>query len=182
MSRRCLRPFPLIVLLALAVTPVTAESLIEQPPHYCQVRTTDRRITEAVELGLHDSPTFRELVNRINISDVVVYVAPDAAELAPGIDGRLTFLSATGGYRYVLVRVNTTLPAQRLASLLGHELQHAREIADSDAIVDPATLAREYAARIGYQSRRGQHDHQTFDSAAAIRAGEQVLREVLAGE
>jgi hypothetical protein len=166
-------------MLTCAVVAVTAESLGEQPPHCCQVRTTDHRINEAVELGLRESLTFRQLVNRINVSDIVVYVIADASTTLPlGIDGRLTFLSSTAGYRYVVVRVNSNLSRLRLVSLLGHELQHAREIADSDAIVDPVSLAREYGAGIGYHSR-GRHEQQTFDSRAAIRVGEQVLREVL---
>ena len=183
MTLRCLLSLPLLVVPTLgAVTPVTAESLIDQPPRYCQVRTTDRRLSDAVDLGLRDSPTFRERVNRINASDVVVYVTADSETmLPPGLDARLTFLSSTGGFRYVVVRVNTNLSAPRLVSLLGHELQHAREIADSDAIVDPDSMAREYADRLGYHSRTTTHDQQTYDSKAAIRAGEQVLREVLAG-
>ena len=147
MTLRCLLSLPLFAALAFGVTPVTAESLADQPPRYCQVRTTHQRLSAAVDLGLRDSPTFRELVNRINVSDVVVYVTADAETLLPpGLDGRLTFLSATGGFRYVVVRVNTNLSAPRLVSLLGHELQHAREIADSDTIVDPLSMARVHRA------------------------------------
>src|SRR6188768_4164106 len=155
MTLRCLHPFPLVVALTLcAVTRVTAESLIDSPPKYCQVRTTDQRISAAVEIGLRESATFRELVNRINASDVVVYVTADSNELPPGLDGRLTFLSATGGFRYVVVRVNSRLPATRLIALLGHELQHAREIADTDGIVDPSSMAHAYASGLGYHNRR----------------------------
>ena len=81
----------------------------------------------------------------------------------------------------MVVRVNSNLSAPRLVSLLAHELQHAREIADSDTIVDPVSMAREYAGRLGYHSRKNYDERLTFDSKAAIRAGEQVLREVLAG-
>jgi hypothetical protein len=42
-------------------------------------------------------------------------------------------------------------------------------------------MAREYAARLGYHNRKTARDQQTFDSEAAVRAGEQVLREMLAG-
>jgi hypothetical protein len=168
---------------ALVVLPshgAIAESLPEQAPRYCQVRTTDYRITVAVEQGLRTSATFRELVDRINASDVVVYVSADAMRLPPGVDGRLTFLSATGGFRYVLVHVNSMLPPPRLVSLIGHELQHAREIADTESIVDASSMAREYSLRLGHRNRFVSGDRNTFDSIAAIRAGEEVLREVLA--
>jgi len=183
MSPRCLVALPLLAALTLdPVTPVTAQSLVDQPPRDCRVRTTDRRLVAAVDRGLRDSPTFRALVNRINASDVVVYVNADwETMLPPGLDGRLTFLSATGGFRYVVVRVNTKLSTPRLVSLLGHELQHAREIADSDAIVDSISLAREYGVRLGYRNRNTTREYQTFDSEAAIRTGEQVLRELLTG-
>lgn len=157
-----------------------AESLSDQEPHYFQIRTTDRRIAAALERGLRASSTFRELVDYVNTSNVVVYVAVDPSPLAPGIDGCLTFVSATGGFRYVVVHLASGLTMPRLVSLIGHELQHAREIADCDAIVDSASLAREYGERLGYHNRFVSDDGHTFDSAAAVRAGEQVLKEVLA--
>lgn len=182
MTRRCRCAVALAAaLFSCSVTRLTAESLIDAPPKYCQVRTTDHRISAAVEIGLRDSATFRDLVDRINVSDVVVYVTADPSELPPGLDGRLTFLSATGGFRYVVVRVNAKLPAARLVSLLGHELQHAREIADTDAIVDASSMARAYATQLGYHNRQSS-DGQMFDSVAAVHAGERVLKELLTGE
>jgi hypothetical protein len=181
MTRRC--PLSIALVTALVVVPATraiAESLADHIPRFCQVRATDHRLNAAVEEGLRSSGTFRELVDRINISDVVVYVTADAQKLPPGVDGRLTFLSATGGFRYVVVRVKSNLSIPRLVSLIGHELQHAREIADTESIVDAESMAREYAAGLGYHNRFGRgNDGRTFDSRAAIRAGEEVLREVL---
>ena len=183
MTRRC--PLSLSLVAALVWSPgggAIAESLPDQTPRYCQVRSIDHRINVAVEQGLRDSATFRELVDRINASDVVVYIAADTRQLPPGVDGRLTFLSATGGFRYVVVHVNSTLTQPRLVSLIGHELQHAREIADTGAIIDAPSMAREYAAGLGFHNRYTTNDGRTFDSRAAIRAGEEVLREVLTGE
>jgi hypothetical protein len=182
MTRRCLPSVTTFAVIALcAATRLTAESILEPLPQCCQVRTTDGRISAAMETGLRGSATFRDLVDRINASDVVVYVTAASIDLPSGIDGRLTFVCAAGGFRYVLVRVNSQLPAARLVSLLGHELQHAREIADSGWIVDPPSLAREYARSLGYRSNR-QGAQQMFDSAAAVRAGEQVLRELIRRE
>jgi hypothetical protein len=183
MTLRCLLSPTLAVALALMPAErAIAESLPDQAPRFCQVRSTDYRVTLAVEQGLRDSATFRGLVDRINVSDVVVYVSADEKRLPPGVDGRLTFLSATGGFRYVVVTVNSALTQPRLVSLIGHELQHVREIADTLAIVDAKSMARAYAAGLGYHNRYLTNDGQTFDSLAAIRAGEQVLREVLMGE
>jgi hypothetical protein len=182
MTRRCLQTVSIVAALVLcAVTSATADSLIEVLPKPPQVRTTDHRINAAVERGLRDSPTFRGLVDRINASNVVVYVTADAGAMPQGLDGQLTFVSSAGGFRYVLVRVKTALAAARLVSLLGHELQHAREIADSEAIVDAPSMAREYTARLGYCTRRRAAGNM-FDSRAAVQAGERVLRELLTGE
>lgn len=183
MPRTCrLLPAAIALLLTTAgAVAATAESLTTDAPRYFQIRTTDRRIAGAVDLGLRESQTFRDLAARVNASDVIVYVEADCV-MPSGLDGRLTFLSATGGYRYVVVKVNAALSLPRLASLLGHELQHAREIADSDAIVDAATLSQAYAHGIGYRNRVTGWSGPAYDSEAAIRAGEEVLREVLAGE
>ena len=179
MTRRCLFAFVLACCLAdlVGAARCAAESLIDERPTFFQIRSTDRRLAQAVEHGLRNSPTFRRLVAHINVSNVVVYVTCGWGPLPPGLSGQLTFLSASGGYRYVVVRVDGSLNAPRLIAMLGHELQHAREIADTDAIVDADSLARAYTSGLGYERGRG-----TFDSAAAIRAGEQVLRELLAAE
>jgi hypothetical protein len=183
MPRRCRSAVLTLVIASLLYdVRATAESLPEQPPHFFQIRSTDRRINAAVAEGLRVSATFRELADRINASDVVVYVTCDGGGLPPGIDGRLTFLSTTGGFRYVIVRVNANLTTPRLVSLIGHELQHAREIADTETIVDAESLARAYATRIGYQNGISANKQRTYDSSAAIQAGEHVLREVLTGE
>ena len=181
MTRRCLLPVSLVAaMVCVPLRGANAESLADQPPRYCQIRTTDHRLSAAVEQGLRDSATFRALVNQINVSDVVVYIAADAQQLPRGVDGRLTFLSASGGFRYVVVHVNARLSTPRLVSLIAHELQHAREIADTTAIVDAQSMAREYAAGLGYLNRFVSGEGRTYDSQAAVRAGEEVLREVLA--
>lgn len=180
MTRRC--PLPITLIAAALVWPAgraIAECLPDHTPRYCQVRSVDHRINGAVAQGLRASATFRELVHRINVSDVVVYISGDDKQLPSGVDGRLTFLSAAGGFRYVVVRVNSRLTQPRLVALIGHELQHAREIAETGTIVDGPSLAREYAGGLGFHTRYTANDGHTFDSRAAIRAGEAVLREVL---
>ena len=63
-------------MLALAAT-LTGQ--VPQDPH---VRTTEHKVTSLIELGLAGSGTFRQLVDKLNASDVVVYVA-----LKEGRDG-----------------------------------------------------------------------------------------------
>ena len=142
------------------------------------IRTTDQRLIRLVQDGVRASETFRRLVDRLNRSDVVVYLECSAG--AKSSDGRLTFISSVGGLRYVHVRVARLPAADVQIALIGHELQHAVEIADAPGVVDSLSLAREYQ-RIGFLSPRITPGV-SFDSDAAVEAGNRVLRELTGRE
>jgi hypothetical protein len=166
----------LTLLCLLVATPsmsMAAESITDRPRRP-PIRSTDRRLRSLFEDGVRTSPTLRALVARLHASDVVVYLQCDHPT---GLGGRLTFLSAAGGYRYVVVRLGRFPRAQQIA-MIAHELQHAVEIADTPAIVDGPSLVREYG-RIGYVNRATALPGIAFDTRAAVRAGEQVLRELM---
>jgi hypothetical protein len=166
----------LTLLCLLVATPslsMAAESIADRPRRP-SIRSTDRRLRTLLEDGVRNSPTLRALVARLRASDVVVYVQCDGPA---GPAGRLTFLSTAGGYRYVVVRLARFPRAQQIA-LLAHELQHAVEIADTPAIIDGPSLVREYR-RIGFVNPGSQLPGIAFDTAAAVRAGRQVLRELM---
>jgi len=140
------------------------------------LRTTDDRLRRLLDLGTRASPTFRALVRRLLESDVVVYLWCDRADTAPS-DGRLTFVSAAGGYRYVVVRLAHFRSRARQIALMAHELRHAVEVADAPQVVDVESFEREYR-RIGYMSSTPTADRRTFDTRAAVDAGWQVIREL----
>src|SRR5262245_31325756 len=95
----------LTLLLVLLAAPLAAESLGDYPEyHDLQIRTTSERLQQLVHEGIRFSPTFQALVDRLDDSDVVVYLEEDL-RTPDGIDGRLTFLAAVAGRRYVKVRV-----------------------------------------------------------------------------
>ena len=166
----------LLLLCLLVATPLlsmAAEPIVENPRRP-PIRSTDRRLRSLLEEGLRTSPTLRALVARLHASDVVVYLQCDGPA-AP--DGRLTFLSSVGGSRYVVVRMSR-FPRMQQIAMMAHELQHAVEIAETPAIVDGASLVREYR-RIGYENAWSQLPGISFDTKAAVRAGEQVLKELM---
>ena len=66
-------------------------------------------------------------------------------------------------------------PADRRAAALGHELQHAVEIADAAWVVDHASFAALYRD-IGYESGGDLHAN-CFETPEAIRLGARVLAE-----
>ena len=133
----------------------------------------DAQMRGLVQAGREESPSFSALVDRLGTTDVVVYV--QCARLRSHVDGELTFLSAAGGLRYVVVQVAWHLPRLRKIAILGHELQHAIEIAERPEIVDSTTLARAYE-QFGFTRRAG--SRVDFDTAAAIRTGTMIWREV----
>ena len=163
----------LCLLLATPSLSMAAES-ISEGPRRPSIRSTDRRLRSLLEHGLRMSPTLRALVARLHASDVVVYLQCDGPS---GPDGRLTFLTTAAGYRYVVVRMARLARAQQIA-MMAHELQHAVEIAETPAIVDGPSLVREYR-RMGYENPASQLPGVSFDTHAAMRAGEQVLRELM---
>ena len=64
----------------------------------------------------------------------------------PGPQGTLRFVSATPGARFVRITVDTALPDRELAALIGHELQHAVEVARARAVQDQPSFAALYRA------------------------------------
>jgi hypothetical protein len=159
----------------LSLVPAFASaSELDLSPHR-RFRPAEPRLQELLALGMQISPTFRALVGRVARSDVIVYVVSD--ETTPrGIDGQLTFLSAAGGVRYVVVRLRPLASRLDEVALLAHELQHAVEIADTPAIVDASSMQQEYS-RIG-RAGRPVREAITFDTRAAVETGIQVAREV----
>jgi hypothetical protein len=142
-------------------------------PH---LRSDEPALVAAIASAADRSPTFHRLVERLNRSDVVVYLTFDGRP-AWDLAGRTTFVSAAGGRRYLRIAIDRRyLGCQRLG-ILGHELRHAVEIADAASVTDNASLASLYR-QIGFRSAQDREDR--FDSAAAIDAGQQVEREVVA--
>jgi len=174
MAPRGARSFLLLCLLVATPSLSTAAESITEPPRRPPVRSTDRRLLSLLEEGQRLSPTLRALVARLAASDVVVYLQCDG----PGApDGRLTFVSTAGGHRYVVVRMAHFSWMQQIA-IMAHELQHAVEIAETPAIVDGESLAREFR-RIGYVNAWSSLPGLSFDSEAAVRIGHRVLRELM---
>jgi hypothetical protein len=139
------------------------------------VRTMDTRLRAEIDEGLARSSLFRDLVARLDASDVIVYVESECA-MSPRLFARLTFMASGGGRRYVNVRVSCALTDSEQIAALGHELRHAVEIADAPAIINDASLAAEYA-RIGFASH-GVRKGSGYESRAAIDAGQRVWAEL----
>ena len=138
------------------------------------------RLRQIVDQASLASPTLRSLIDRIEHSDVVAYVSCDM-RLQSRTAGRLSFVGAAAGIRYVQIQVGYIGTSIRQAALIGHELQHAVEVAEAPAMTDMATFDREYA-RIGFVNSHTRDDgSRSYETTGAIKAGEQILRELRQG-
>jgi hypothetical protein len=153
---------------------LTAQTFDDDPRNH--IRTTDRRLIRLLHDGMRASDTFRRMVHRLRQSDVIVYLECGGSARRSA-DGRLTFISAVGGVRYVHIRVARLAAADVQIALIGHELRHAVEIADAPGVVDDESLAQEYE-RIGFLNARQHVTGASYDSDAAVEAGYQVLRDL----
>lgn len=138
-----------------------------------RVRSSHARLLLLLSEGQHRSVTFRDLVARLQASDIIVHV--EGAPPGHPIDGGLQFVTSTPLVRYLRITVRTDLPSSTLVGLLGHELMHAVEVADSPGIRDERSFRHFYEA-VGWPNprRRGL----TFDTQAAVEAGLRVAREL----
>jgi hypothetical protein len=147
----------------------TEAALLDAPTRH--IRTMDASIRKLLKKGIRHSPSFAALVTRMQDSDVYVYV--EMVERLPNaLEGRLMMLPTAHGHRYVRIQIALRGSPEDSIAVLGHELQHAVEVADAVEVTDQAGMARLYE-RIG--SRGGDH---VYDTMAAQEMGRMVRREL----
>ena len=138
------------------------------------VRTTDPRVQSWFELGASESQTFRDLLAHLGESDLIVHVqVVDHLKVA----GQTYFVASAGGVRYVRIEVLAARDAREMVALIGHELQHAVEIADTPRVRDRQSLAQFYRMM---SDNSGFTDG--YDSADARVMEDRVRREMAASE
>jgi hypothetical protein len=112
-------------------------------------------------------------VSAIADARLVVYVERATQQLGGAMIGVTEFLGTSGGYRYLRVRVDDRTSRKHVIALVGHELQHAREIGEDPTVIDQAGVEALYR-RIGDLSVDG------YDSEAARAMGAIVFAELWA--
>src|SRR5262249_4694878 len=126
--------------LLFVASPARAEDPVKPPPH---VRPESAATRELVALAVARSPTVREMIDRLERSDVVVYIRHRSF---PGslLQGHLGVLSSVAGRRYLIIEIACGRIWTEQIGTLGHELHHALEIAANPGIVDARSLAAFY--------------------------------------
>ena len=168
-----------VVLLLCVSTSLAAQT---QPPSTApdvrslagpRVRANDGRTAAILLDGLSRSETLRALVDEIEQSDVIVYLEIQW-NLRRGLAGSLNWVAATGSFRYVRISLSPDVIGDVMVATLGHELQHAVEIARERSIISSATLAS-YYAKNGLSVTAHWNG---WDTLAARQTGDEVRREL----
>jgi hypothetical protein len=137
-----------------------------------RVRAMQPRVEKLLAAGMERSPSFRRLVHRLERSDVIVYI--DARyDLREGVGASLRYLATSASDRFVKIQLDARHHTHVLVALLGHELQHAVEVADHAAIRSAEDL------RVFYRETGLRTGPDSFDSEAAREMGYLVRAELL---
>ncbi len=162
-----------LVLLAVSVVRVGAIEAATPRP-WTHVRPITPAATAMLDDAVAMSWTVRTQLNDLEQTDVVVYLTDSMSGGCDGPRAYLTFLTRAGGVRFLVIRIDRwRLQLHDIIVSVGHELQHALEVAASPAVMCSKTLAQLYR-RIGWEEQAGR-----FESNGALAVGRRVRNELL---
>ena len=163
----------LALVVAIGMVAVVEADAPEVANPNARVRAMQPRVEKLIRTGMERSPSFRRLVHRLEHSDVIVYI--DARyDLRVGVGASMRFLATSASDRFVRIQLDARHNSNVLVALLGHELQHAVEVADNAAIRSADDL------RVFYRDTGLRTGPDSFDSEAAREMGYLVRAELLA--
>lgn len=131
------------------------------------IRPIDARAAAILARAVDRSPLVRDLVARLAATNVIIHLGL-SQQMPSGVLGTTRFGASRGGYRFLRISISAALRDDDAVPLIGHELQHAIEIAESD-VADTAGLQRLMEAT-GYRMSG------TLYETDAARAIEQDVR------
>jgi hypothetical protein len=155
----------LLLLASLLVVPPT--TTVMSVTRVRPITDTSRSILNG---ALKRSPTIVRLVSELQQLDVIVYIELGMEPMVTV--GTTSMLTMAGTTRMLRIVVSARLDPRRRMEVLGHELQHALEIARAEGVTSEATLHALYR-RIGYQITTTSYE---TDEARAVES--QVRREL----
>ncbi len=162
-------------LLAVVIFSLVSTSALAEDWRQARIRPQDARLATLLRDGAARSATFRALIDRIEASNVFVYVALSPTMRA-NLAGKLTWMTRAGEFRYLRATISTEQNTDQMIATLAHELQHAIEVIDDVRVSDQRTLQELYK-RIGRPSDSGLAA--AFETEAAQQTGFRVRRELV---
>ena len=170
-----MRLLPCVVVLSVLVASSAAFAGGKGPTGEVRLRPQDSRLEQVLKEGAQRSATFKALVDRIEASNVIVYVATNPA-MKPNLLGMLTWMTRTDTFRYVRASIRPDLSFDQMIATVAHELQHAVEVIEDGTVIDEKSLVALYK-RIGRQHSGDAPSRWETDAAQA--AGFRVRRELI---
>lgn len=155
-----------------APTPSPSPSL-----HWTRTRPLTPGALALIEAAAERSAIVQGLLDDLERTDLVVYIADAMPGAFVGPKSALTLVSGASATRYLMIRIDSMrLPLPARIAALGHELYHALEVAAAPEVRDIAGLATLYR-RIGWETSAGR-----FESRGAQEATFQIARQINRGE
>ena len=137
-------------------------------PRIMRLRSLGSTLASIVTEATVRSATFRQLAHAISQTDGIVYV--EDGDCGHGVRACLATVTTAGANRIVRVRVDANTADWNLMGSIGHELQHAVEVLSSPIVSNTKALYLFY-------QRNGIRTGSVFETAAAVRAGNDVRAE-----
>ena len=156
---------------AVPAADASSSSTPARAAHANRVRPVGGAADALLQSGRARSATFASLLDTLDRSDLIVYVATGGA---PG-PNQFRFACTAGTTRFVRITINAQDAEDRRIAGLAHELQHAVEVAGAPGVRDEASLA-EYYTQHGQGMSSGR-----FCTREAQCAGTTVLDELCRG-
>lgn len=166
----------LLLSVALCAVAINSAALVAAaPPPLAHVRPQEERVTRLLRDGAARSATLRSLVDRIEGSDVIVYLELNP-RMKSNLNGMLTWMTRAGNVRYLRASISSHLGADQMIATIAHELQHVLEVTEDNSVHDESSLVALYR-RIGRQN--GTSSPSRWETVAAQQTGFQVRRELI---
>lgn len=163
---------PSALYIALLITNAIAVAAMgaDEPQTLSRIRPQTSKIADAVAQGTQRSPTFRRLIESIDATDGLVYVAEGTCGHVARSCLDMSVVIA-GPHRVLYIFVNPRRASGcQIVEVIGHELQHAVEVLGNPTV-------RSGAAVFSFFDRIGKTGFEWFETAAAVRTGRDVARE-----
>jgi hypothetical protein len=170
----------LLMTLVIAQPQSPARNTAEQPePAPARhVRSTATWILDLLQQGESTSTTFRQLLNALDETDVIVYIEPGVCAFGHFHACLPAVVSTAGALRYLRVLIDRgRTPRPALIALIGHELQHTLEVAEAPT-VKTGDDVRGLFRRIGRPGECPKGVPDCFETSAGRRAGQLILEEL----
>jgi len=151
---------------SLLVAPIAPATVM----NVSRVRPLSDGSRAVVKDAMRRSPTIKHLIDELQARDIIVYVDLSMDMLRDR--GATSVVTAQSTVRILRVLINGRLDPRQRIEVLGHELQHALEIAREEGVGSDDTM-RDLFLRIGYST-----GPKAFETNAAQDIESQVKRDL----